>query len=283
MLVLREFQHAVTTRDGVTLSVREYLPGASPPNRTLVFIHGACEHGGRYAALAKAATSDGWRVLIPDLRGHGLSGGVRVHVRMFDEYVGDISHIYRHFTLAAAKTAVVGHSMGALVVARWLQDDPGKVVAACLMSPYFGLKIRVDRMTWTVGQILLWVWPWFRFKSRVRSADLCEDQEYLQERRSDALICPSVTAGWFFAVQQALREVHERASEIRLPLLVIQGDRDPVTDPQATEAWVPRTSSSDQTFDIVAGGLHELLQGNQSGPIIQKIMNWINERVLAGS
>jgi alpha-beta hydrolase superfamily lysophospholipase len=272
---LREFQHVVTASDGIQLSVREYLPDAIPFERTLLFIHGACEHGGRYADFANAATVAGWRVLIPDLRGHGRSTGVKVYVRQFGEYLNDLELIYRHFSLETSRTAIVGHSLGGLITARWLQVYPGQVSAACLLSPYLGLKIRVDRFTWIVGQILLWTWPWFRFKSRVRSADLSQDQEYLQERRKDELISRFVTAGWFFAVQHALRQVHEVAAQVTLPLLVLQGDQDHVTDPQATQAWFARISSSDRTLELLAGGLHELLQGKNCQPVFQRILEWL--------
>jgi alpha-beta hydrolase superfamily lysophospholipase len=272
---LREFQHVVTTSDGVQLSVREYLPDATPFERTLLFIHGACEHGGRYSDFAKAATVAGWRVLIPDLRGHGRSTGVKVYVRQFGEYLSDLELICRHFSFETSRTAIVGHSLGGLITARWLQVYPGQVSAACLLSPYLGLKIHVDRLTWIAGQILLWTWPWFRFKSRVRSADLSQDQEYLQERRKDELISRFVTAGWFFAVQHALGQVHEAAPQVTLPLLVLQGDQDHVTDPQATQAWFARISSSDRTLELLAGGLHELLQGKNCQPVFQRILEWL--------
>jgi len=269
-----EHQHFVTTPDGLKLFVREYLPDEAF-ERTLLFIHGACEHGGRYSAFATAATQAGWRVLIPDLRGHGVSDGVRVHVHHFDQYLRDIDQIYRHFTLNASHTAIIGHSMGGLVAARWLQVDSGRVFAACLLSPYLGLKIRVDRFSWIAGQVLLRIWPWFRFRSRVRSADLSVDQEYLAARRKDCLIVPSVTAGWFFAVQEALRQVHTEASRISLPLLMLQGEQDHVTDPEAAKAWFSQTSSTDKSLDLIADGLHELLQGRNREPTFQWILDWL--------
>lgn len=262
-------------RDHVKLSVREYLPDAASLDRTLIFIHGACEHGGRYARFACEATAAGWRVLIPDLRGHGVSGGVRVYVREFDDYLRDLDQIYRHFSLEPSRTVIAGHSMGGLVVARWLQFHPERVVAACLLSPYLGLKIHIDRWTLIAGQVLLWVWPWFRFKSRVRASDLSPDQQYLDERRRDNLIVPSVTAGWFFAIRQALRQVHAAAPQIELPLLVIQGDQDHVTDPLATQAWFTHISSPDRTLELVPGGLHELLQGTGSEQIVRRLLDWL--------
>ncbi|MDB5341298.1 MAG: ytpA 1, partial [Planctomycetaceae bacterium] len=176
---MREYRHLVTTTDGLKLSVREYLPEGAVPRRNLLFIHGACEHGGRYAELAEAATAAGWRLLIPDHRGHGLSEGIRVHVGRFDEYLDDVRLHCRHFSLVPEHTAIIGHSMGGLVVARLLESNTELAGAACLLSPYLGLQIQVDAFTLFIGRILAWVWPWYRFKSRVRANDLSPDPYYL--------------------------------------------------------------------------------------------------------
>lgn len=276
---MREYQHTVTTADGLKLFVREYLPEAAPPQRNLLLIHGACEHGGRYAEFAQAATAAGWRLLIPDHRGHGLSSGVRVHVSRFNEYVDDIRLHCRHFSLEPGRTAIIGHSMGGLVVARLLESHPELVTAACLLSPYLGLQIRVDAPTLFAGRVLACVWPWYRFRSRVRAADLSPDEQYLNQRRHDQLIQRGVTAGWFFAVEKTLREVHAEASRIHTPLLVVQGDQDRIVNPQATIDWFPTISSTDRQLDVLPGRLHELLQETDREQTTQRVLEWLGQRV----
>lgn len=276
---MREFLHTVTTTDGIRLSVREYLPDVGAARRTLMVVHGACEHGGRYAEFSQAATDRGWRVLIPDHRGHGLSTGIRVHVGTFDEYLDDLRLVCRHFSLAEQQSAVVGHSMGCLIVARLLECPGDYFAAACLLSPYFGLLIPVDRLTLIVGRILATVWPWYRFRSRVRAVDLSQDQEYLEKRKQDTLIQRAVTARWFFAVQHAVRQVHDDGARFRLPLLIIQGDQDHVIDPIATRQWFQIAGSQDKTLDMLPGHLHELLQEPDRGQTTQRILDWLDERV----
>ncbi len=276
---MREFQHTVTTSDGIQLFVRECLPDESAARRNLLLVHGVSEHGGRYAEFARAATADGWRVLIPDQRGHGLSTGVRVHLTQFDEYLEDLRLLCRHFSLDPRQTAFVGHSMGGLVVARLLQSPGDLAAAACLLSPYLRLRIHVDRLTLVLGRILATAWPTYRFPTRVRSGDLSQDQHYLEERRKDLLIVRSVTAGWFFAVQRALQQVHAEASHIRPPLLVMQGDQDHVVDPQATERWFQLLGNEDRELQMLPGHLHELLQEPDRQQTTRRILDWLDLRV----
>lgn len=276
---MQEYQHTVTAIDGVKLFVREYLPEGPAPRRNLLFIHGACEHGGRYRELAEAATAAGWRLLIPDHRGHGLSGGIRVHVASFEEYLDDMRLHCRHFSLLPGRTAIIGHSMGGLVLARLLESNTHLATAACLLSPYLGLQIRVDRWTLFVGKILASVWPWYRFRSRVRADDLSPDPEYLARRRQDPLIERNVTAGWFFVVQQALREVHDEVARVHTPLLVVQGDQDRIVNPQATVDWFQKISSNDRQLEVLRGHLHELLQETDRQQTTQMVLEWLGKRI----
>ena len=266
---LREYHHTVTTADGLKLFVREYVPDGPPPQRNLLFIHGASEHGGRYAEFAQAATAAGWRVLIPDHRGHGLSGGVRVYVKRFEEYLDDVRLHCRHFSLAPDRTAIVGHSLGGLIVAQLLETDGKVVSAACLLSPYFGLEVEVPPWTLFAGRIL----------ARVRSADLSPDPQYLDLRRQDQLIQRSVTAGWFFVVQKTLREVHCAAHRVTSPLLVVQGDQDRVVTPQRTIDWFQKISSADRQLVVLPGHLHELLQELDRQQTTQLVLDWLGPRV----
>ncbi len=276
---MTEFQHTVTTPDGIRLLVREYLPEGPAARHSLLFQHGACEHGGRYAEFARAATSAGWRVLIPDLRGHGLSTGCRVYVRSFDDYLADVRLLCRHFSLDPRHTVFVGHSLGGLIVARLLEIQGDAAVAACLLSPYLGLQIHIDRFTWLMGKILSQVWPRYRFRSRVRAVDLSQDQNYLEERRKDLLIQRSLTAGWFFAVQRALKQVHDQASQFQSPLLVLQSDPDHVVNPQATRQWFQTVGSADRTLELMPNHFHELLQETDREQTAQRILKWLDERV----
>lgn len=276
---MREYQHTVTSADGFRLSVREYLPEGPAPQRHLLLIHGACEHGGRYAELALAATAAGWRLLIPDHRGHGLSSGIRVHVGRFEEYLDDVRLHCRHFSLPPARTALIGHSLGGLVVARLLELDTDLVAAACLLSPYLGLQIRIDPWTLFVGRILAGVWPWYRYRSRVRATDLSPDPDYLARRRQDHLIQKGVTAGWFFAVQRALRDVQAEVARVHTPLLVVQGDQDRIVIPQSTVDWFQKISSSDRQLEILPGRLHELLQETNHHETTRFVLDWLGQRV----
>src|SRR5580700_1596996 len=131
----------VKAEDGVDLFVRRFHPRSRDADRTLVLIHGMAEHGQRYFHVVESMLARGWNLLVPDLRGHGLSGGEPVHVDDFSEYVSDLRQIFDAHPLDRQKTVIVGHSLGGLISARFVQQFPDSVSALALVSPL--LRVRV--------------------------------------------------------------------------------------------------------------------------------------------
>ena len=264
--------------EGLLLSVRDYQLVGIPRRGTLLMVHGVCEHGGRYEALAQAATTRGWRIVIPDLRGHGVSQGARVYARHIDEYLNDLRRLVKHLALPGDHPLVlVGHSFGGLLVARWLQIDPQAARAAVLLCPYLRLRLKVDGFTWWAGRLLAWTWPQWKFRSRVRSRDLTHDEAAREQRRRDSLISRTVTAGWFFAAQLAIRDVWREVSRWRVPVAIFQAEADPVVEPDAATEWFQKLSLSPDQKQLVLlpDHLHELLQEADRDQTLVRILDWL--------
>lgn len=102
-------------------SLRAWVKGEGP---CLVFLHGAGDQAGTWAAVAPAFTS-GFRVVLLDLPGHGGSAPAAGPLPM-----GTVLSATREAlaTLCSAETVVVGNSLGA-----WL---------ACLLTAEPGLPLR---------------------------------------------------------------------------------------------------------------------------------------------
>lgn len=286
--------------------------------RTLFVQHGACGHGGQYLEFAEAAAARGWRVLLPDLRGHGLSGGRRVHVRDLDEYLSDFESIWRHFALDGLRTAIVAQSLGALIAVQHVAgfspllrgsrrgsgpDEAGPqatplgpplvrgeeeirlakgkegCAALVLLSPFLGLRLKVSPVVYALGWILSAAWPTVRFRSRIPVAELTSDPALQQRHRGDPLIQRYVTAGWFFALQRGVREALFLAPRVDVPLLVLQGNRDRIVDADATAAWLAATASTDRTLLTRDTNAHELLYNPHGEWATGAILEWLEGRV----
>jgi lysophospholipase len=274
----------VTANDSASLFVRSCTARpADRCGRTLVIIHGTSEHGGRYLHAAEAAVSRGWDVLIPDLRGHGRSDGIAVHIDRFDQYLQDLDTIWQYFELNPSRTAVLGHSFGGLVSIRFAETRASRLAALVPMSPLLGLRVKIDPLTYAIGRMMSVIAPTTRFQSKVPPEHTTRNAKALAKRASDPLLHRSVTASWFFQMKQALQDAHKDASAIVIPVLAMQAGADLIVDPLAVEPWLEKTGSSDRTLKILDEHYHELLNEEDWQETLNELLNWLDSRIKCGA
>lgn len=270
----------VAANDSANLFVRSCLhPSTDRCGRTLVIIHGTSEHGGRYLHAAEAAVARGWDVLIPDLRGHGRSDGIAVHIDRFEQYLQDLDTIWQYFELNPERTAVMGHSFGGLVSIRFAETRPSRLAALVPMSPLLGLRVKIDPLTYAIGRMMSFVAPTTRFQSKVPPEHTTRNPEVLAKRASDPLLRRSVTAAWFFQMKQALQDAHENVSSIIVPIFAMQAGEDLIVDPLAVKPWMEKTGSSDRALKVLDGHYHELLNEEDWRETLNELLNWLESRI----
>ncbi len=181
-----------------------------------------------------------------------------MHLGRFSDYVGDLAAVYDRFELQPESTAQIGHSMGGLATIRFAQTHAGRVSSIALSSPLLGLAVKVPPVLLASGRVLSVTYPWKRFRSVVNPADVTRSAESIAERQSDPLYRRTVTAGWFFAVQSAMRDAWKFAATVSIPVLVVQAGEDRIVDGQASRAWIATVASNDTRFHELPGRFHEL-------------------------
>lgn len=278
---MRYREQVVPVARKVGLFVRDYEPEAGN-GRTLVLVHGAGEHGGRHAHVAERFCRRGWRVLTPDLRGYGLSGGRPSHVNRFDSYAEDLARLYDHFALDSRVTAQVGHSMGGLATVRFAQRDPGRIAAIGLTSPLLGLAVKVPPALLVSGRVLSMTYPWKRFRTVIDPADVSRNPESIVARTTDPLFRRSVTAGWFFAIQTAICRAWKAAPSMTTPVLIAQAGEDRVVDAEAARAWLRTVGTSEKRFHLLEHQFHELHSEAEWRRTSDLMHTWLAERIVAG-
>lgn len=265
--------------DGVALFVRRYRPANSPATRSLLWCHGVAEHGGRHEHVIREFTARGWEVIIPDLRGNGLSEGLRIDVADFGRYLADFERIVEEYRLDPHRTALFGHSLGGLILIRFVQTRTKPWAALVLSAPLLGVAVPIPRWKWWLGHVLAWVAPRTYLRTGIREDNLTRDPEFLAARRADPLIQNAVTVRWFFAMLDALKRAHADAQQVRMPMLILQGLDDKTTDPTTPERWLATTASNDTRFYADSDGLHELLNDTGWHAVCAMMLEWLEARV----
>lgn len=265
----------VTTTDGLKLQCSAFTPD-QPARGTILFIHGGGDHGGRYLHVAERLGERGWRSILPDQRGHGVSPGTRWDVDHTDTYLRDLQSVLEQYQQRKENTVLLGHSFGGLLAARWAELSPSPR-AAVLTSPLLGLAVKVPLWKRLLGNVLLWIAPQTRFRSGLDPKNMMHDRERLALRRADPYLQKHLTARWFFAMQACMEATGRNAAAITCPLLVLQGADDRTVTPGETRAFAQRTSSPRCDYHEFPGHVHELLNEADWEITTDLIADWLDK------
>ena len=116
----------------MTLHVHEFGPADGRP---VVFLHGLTGHGGRWRLLAERELAD-FRVIAPDLRGHGESS--KLPPWTLDQNVADVLAVLD--SLGQDRVPLVGHSYGGATALHVAAAAPERVARLALLDPSTGLS-----------------------------------------------------------------------------------------------------------------------------------------------
>jgi alpha-beta hydrolase superfamily lysophospholipase len=121
-----------TARDGATLGYRD-VPGEAG---VMVLVHGSGWHGAPYETLARRiAEESGYRVFVPDLRGHGPLADPRGDIDYVAQMEDDLADLLDHLEIDDAVFA--GHSSGGGLVIRLAGGEhAGRMTRAVLIAPF---------------------------------------------------------------------------------------------------------------------------------------------------
>jgi lysophospholipase len=135
----------IESTNGTLLHYRHRAPERAARARALV-VHGYPEHSGRYVHVLEACAARGIDAWAVDLRGFGEAAGKRGFIEEFDEYLDDVSAFVAHATgekTDALPAFLIGHSMGGLVCARFMEERPKGIAGLVLTSPFLQLRMKV--------------------------------------------------------------------------------------------------------------------------------------------
>ncbi|MEO1083787.1 MAG: lysophospholipase, partial [Acidobacteriota bacterium] len=277
-----ELTGTATTVDDVELRWRAWLPARSP--RALLFIvPGLFEHSARYRVAADFLSGLGYACWSIDLRGHGESGGRRVHVNHFDDYARDVEAGMRRAREQHPDTPAVlfGHSMGGVVAIRYALDRPEDLHGLVLSSP--GLEPHPDSKppAWlaALGRALSRVAPRFLIDADLDAELISRRPQVVEAYRADPLIGSKVSARWFTAYESARVDAMTRAPELRVPTLLLLAGADRLVDPTAAERWADATPGGSVLIHTWDDCYHELLNEEEGAEVIGEVEAWLDEHI----
>lgn len=262
-----------------------WRPASGPTRAVLVVVHGLKDHSTRYAALAQELALRGFCVCGLDLRGHGSSGGARVWVNWFDEYLDDLGAFLDRVRAAepGRPVFVFGHSMGGAIVTLHAIERKSDIRGLVLSAP--ALKAGSDVSPFLIGvtRVLGGFFPTLAVLN-LKDADFSRDARTVAEMQADPLVYgaagPARTARELLG---AIGRIQERMEAVEVPFLVLHGTEDRLTNPQGSRELMERARSGDKTLKLYQGLFHDLLHEPERDRVIADIVDWLEPRAPSGT
>ncbi|WP_242344676.1 alpha/beta hydrolase [Anaeromyxobacter terrae] len=265
----------LNSADHLRLFWQRFTPPS--PRATVVVLHGAGDHSGRYPAVTTALVRAGFQAALVDLRGHGQSDGQRWHVDSFGDYVADLDAFVAKLRAdgVAGKLFVLAHSQGALVAAAWGLAHGRAVDGFVLSSPYFRLAFRPPAVKVLAAKLAGRVVPRLRMSAGLDVADLTSDLELQRWTDHDPLYGRATTPRWFAESTRAQAAVLRGAPRFEAPLLVLAAGADRIADVAAARAFVDAARSGDKRLVVYDGFRHEIFNEVERDRPIAEAIAWL--------
>lgn len=261
------------------LSFREW-PAASA--RAVVFlVHGLGSHGGRWDCLATFLQQQGITSYAIELNGFGQTTALKGHADSFREYYDDLqrlSEIGRQ-KYPAAPQFLAGESMGALIGYVFVKSRPQLFKGLICVAPAFKSLIRFS--LWRYMQIFgaLVIHRKRQFLMPFSAQACTRDPAYQAIIKRDLEHNSVATAALLFTILKAQLRITWQYQHLRVPVLFVVPQADPVVDNAATRRVFQRLKCLDKTLLSYPDMLHVPCVDIGKEKVFEDIMNWMIRRL----
>ena len=265
--------------DGTRLFWRFARPDA--PRALVVLSHGLAEHSGRYAYVIDRFVAAGYAVIAPDHRGHGQSSGKRVFVERFRDYTDDLQAVLamgraKLGTSGSVPVALLGHSMGGLIVIAHVMDHPFEANLLMVSSPGLGVAIAVPKWKDGLGRVMSKVWPSLGIPTGLSASLVSRDPAVVKAYEVDPLVTKNATARWYTEFLDTQERALAAARSLSLPVIHQYGENDGLVSVPAQKTWFERLGSRDKTLTPWPGLYHEIMNEPERDAVIDRYVAWLD-------
>jgi alpha-beta hydrolase superfamily lysophospholipase len=246
----------------------------------VVVTFGYFENMKRYREVIDRWNARGLAVTVYDLRGHGLSEGRRGFISRFSEYTDDLQAVLEAIDKDTAlrklgPPVLFGHSLGGLISIHGALRASRALAGLALSSPYLAIAQKVPAIKLIPGRILSRLVPTVSIPAGVRGADCTRSREIAEAYEDDPMNFKNANVRWFTETTRAQNEAQERAPEIKIPALCIQGAADKIAQAAASEHFMARVGSADKEFIALPDHYHEVLNEPDRATTIERFASTI--------
>ena len=269
-----------TGRNNFNLYYQSWVPDGKPI-ALLIIVHGIAAHSGRYANVVNYFVPKGYAVYSFDLRGHGKSDGIRSHVERFSYYLDDLKTFCDKVRdeNKTAKIFLVGHSMGSTIALDYAVEYQSELNGLIVSGTTLKAGNSVTKVSILMAKILSVVMP----KMGVAALDangISRDKAVVAAYINDPLVYTGkLRARWGAELLKTMNKLQSQISALSLPILILQGTADRISDPSGSKMLFDGVGSKDKTLKLYEGFYHEIFKDPERQQVFLDMENWLKLHV----
>lgn len=257
-----------------------------PAKEVFLIIHDLLDYHERYLEIhhyTTVAEQKNFQYYWIDLKGHGLSSGIRGHVNYFDEFCFDVVQMILMISREhKTKITLLGQGLGALIILK-------------LMNPYGSFTEQINHHL--KGLIFInpllhfnYQWPkWsgfgvkkffptidrIKFSPNIKGHQLCTDLKLAQLFDQSPLILSKISIGYLSEVLEAGVDVKRLSYFIDLPSLFLISEDDFFISTEQIYLYQKGLPKEASTFISYPAAKHDLLNDKSRELVFNDIINWL--------
>lgn len=267
------------TADGLKLLGREWKPNKNI-RAAIILIHGLGEHCGRYQHVAEFFTRFGFVISSFDLRGHGVSEGIRGHAPSYDTLSDDIQHCLERVSkdYQGIPCFLYGHSLGGSLVLYFVLTRQPCINGVIVTSPGLVPGKKVSSIKLMLAKIINLFSPSIGMDNGLDINGLSRNPTIVEEYKNDPLVHRKISARLGMELINKGAWILTQADNWQFPMVLIQGSADRLINCEATKQFIDKVKG-DVTLKIYEGLFHELHNEPEKEEVFNFILDWLNRHI----
>ena len=257
-----------------------WLP-SNEPRAVMLVVHGLAEHSGRYTNLVNHFVPRDYAIYSFDQRGHGRSQGPKGYVKNFSHFVCDLKTFLDiiHNKHRTAKVFIVGHSVGGTIATAYAVSHQDEFDGLILSAATLKAGVNVPSGLIIVAPLLSLLLPKVGLYTIDASA-ISRDQPVVNAYINDPLVYRGkIRTRLGVEIIQAMQVLPSQMPRIHLPVLIMHGTADQLSDPKGSEILYNRVSSKDKTLKLYEGFFHEIFNEPEREQVFADMEEWLATHV----
>jgi alpha-beta hydrolase superfamily lysophospholipase len=251
------------------------------PRAVIALVHGQGEHSGRYFQLANWYNAQGIGVIAFDQQGYGRSEGRRGFAKSYDVLLDDIEQFLEivHERYRGRTLFLYGHSMGGNLCMNYVLKRRTRYISGIIStSPWIKLPFDTPSVKEVADRLIRSYTPTLILPTGLAVHFLSHDQEIVEMYKFDPYVHDKLDARTGLEILEAGLFLDTYKGAFPLPLLLMHGEEDRITDCAASRAFAKRVKDA-VTYKEWPDMYHELHNEIGCEKVYQFTLNWMESRM----